>query len=143
MTILWRLEEKPKSHAVMTFTDVKPGAFYYEAVRWAAEQGIVKGKSATSFAPDDPVTRQELAAILYRYAQLGGRGDIQNGTEILRFPDTGEVADWAKEAMTWTVDQEIISGRGNGLLVPKANSTRAEAASMLMRYCEPASAFQK
>lgn len=143
VTILWRLEEKPESTTPMTFADVKPGAYYYEAVCWAAEQGIVKGKSATSFAPDDPVTRQELAAILYRYAQLGGRGDILNGTEILRFPDTGEVADWAKEAMTWTVDQEIISGRGNGFLVPKANSTRAEAASMLMRYCEPASAFQK
>lgn len=143
VTILWRLEEKPESTTPMTFADVKPGAFYSDAVRWAAEQGIVKGKSATSFAPDDPVTRQELAAILYRYAQLSGRGDILNGTEILRFPDTGEVADWAKEAMTWTVDQEIISGRGNGFLVPKANSTRAEAASMLMRYCEPASAFQK
>lgn len=143
VTILWRLEEKPQSAAAATFADVKPGSYYYDSVRWAAEQGIVKGKSAASFAPDDPITRQELAAILYRYAQLGGRGGIQNGTEILRFPDTGEVADWAKEAMTWTVDQEIISGRGNGLLAPKANSTRAEAASMLMRYCEPASAFQK
>lgn len=141
VTILWRLEEKPQSVAAATFADVKPDSFYSDAVRWAAEQGIVKGKTAASFAPNDPVTRQELAAILYRYAQVGGRGDIQNGTEILRFPDTGEVADWAKEAMTWTVDQEIISGRGNGLLVPKANSTRAEAASMLMRYCEPASAF--
>lgn len=143
VTILWRLEEKPQSAAAATFADVKPDSFYSDAVRWAAEQGIVKGKTAASFAPDDPVTRQELAAILYRYAQLGGRGGILNGTEILRFPDTGEVADWAKEAMTWTVDREIISGRGNGLLVPKANSTRAEAASMLMRYCEPASAFQK
>lgn len=138
VTILWRLEEQPQGTAPMAFTDVRAGAYYYEPVRWAAEKGIIKGKSTTSFAPNDPITRQELAAILYRYAQRTGNCSIQNGTEILHFPDTGNVSDWAKEPMTWTVDRGIIAGKDNGILDPKGKATRAEAASMLMRYCKTA-----
>lgn len=136
VTILWRLEEQPKSTASMAFTDVRTNAFYYEPIRWAVEQGIIKGKSAASFAPNDPISRQEIAAILYRYAQYTGSGNIQNGIEILRFSDTGNVSDWAKEPMTWAVDKGVIAGKKNGILDPKGKATRAEATAMLMRYCE-------
>lgn len=133
ITALWRLEGKPEGAAPVTFADVAPIAYYHDAIAWALEQGVVTGRSEKIFAPNDPITRQELAAILYRYAQHTGNGSIQNGTEILRFPDTGAVSDWAKEPMTWAVDKEVIQGKSNGTLDPKGKATRAEAAAMLQR----------
>ena len=131
VTILWRLEEKPESIAPIAFTDVKAGSYCYEAVRWAAEHGIVNGKSATRFAPNDLITRQELAAILYRYA-----GSPLTDGELNAFRDKEKVSGFARSALCWAVEQGIVTGKGNQTLDPKGKSNRAEAASMLMRYCE-------
>lgn len=136
-TVLYRLAKEPGAAAEGLFHDVADGRYYTEAVDWAAENRIVTGYGNGNYGPDDPITREQLAAILWRYAQKTGNDGIQNGTEILRFPDTGDVADWAKEAMTWTVDWEIIRGKG-GILDPKGSATRAQVAVMLMRFCEKA-----
>ena len=130
VTILWRLEGKPESGVPMTFTDVRPGTYYQEAIAWAAEQGIVAGRSEKIFAPDDPITRQELAAILHRYA-----GSPEAGSALDRFADSSAASKYAKPALSWAVEAGVLSGKGNGILDPKGRSTRAEAASMLMRYC--------
>lgn len=119
----------PDMYPPSSFSDVKAGVWYAPYVEWAAQYGIVSGIGGGKFAPDQSVTREQMAVILYNYAKLTGCGDIQNGTEILRFPDTGDVSDWAKEAMTWAVDKEIINGYG-GKLHPKDTATRAQAAQI-------------
>ena len=100
-------------------------------MRWAAENGIVAGRSETKYAPNDPVTRQELAVILYRYA-----GSPVSEGSLDKFADRNKVSNFAKPALCWAVEQGIISGKGNGILDPKGRATRAEVASMLMRYCK-------
>lgn len=112
-----------------SFTDVSAGAWYAPCVEWAAKNEIVNGIGGGKFAPERSVTREQMAVILYNYAKFIGCGDIVNGTEILRFPDTGDVSDWAKEAMTWAVDKGIISGTG-GKLNPKGTATRAQVAQI-------------
>ena len=131
VTILWRLEQEPDSGAAMAFTDVKAGSYCYEAVRWAAEHEIVKGYTATTFGPDHTITRQELAAILYRYAQYKGM-DVSASDDLAAFTDRPDA--WAEDAMKWAVEQGIITGKGNGILDPKGEATRAQVAAMLMRF---------
>lgn len=135
--ILYHKEGLPSVSSDSGFVDVTKDRWYAKAVSWAAQNGIAAGYGGGRFGPNDSITREQLAVILWRYAQKTGSGSIQNGTEILRFPDTGDVADWAKEAMTWAVDREIIRGK-SGVLDPKGSATRAEAAAMLRRYCERA-----
>lgn len=117
--------------AATSFSDVKPGDWFAPYVEWAAKYKIVGGTGNGRFSPNDRVTREQMAAILYRYAKLTGAGDIQNGTEILKFPDTGDVADFAKEPMTWTVDKGIING-SDGKLDPKGTATRAQVAQIFL-----------
>lgn len=117
------------AYMTSSFSDVKAGTWYAPCVEWAAQTGIVSGTGNGRFSPNQSVTREQMAVILYNYAKHTGCGDIQNGTEILRFPDTGDVSDWAKEAMTWAVDKEIISGCG-GKLNPKDTATRAQVAQI-------------
>lgn len=118
-----------KVYTSSSFSDVKAGTWYAPYVEWAAQNGIVTGTGNGRFSPDQSVTREQMAVILYNYAKHTGCGDIQNGTEILRFPDTGDVSDWAKQAMTWAVDKKIISGYG-GKLNPKGTATRAQVAQI-------------
>lgn len=131
VTILWRLEQEPESGADMTFGDVKAGSYYFDAIRWAAEHEIVKGFTATTFGPDNTITRQELAAILYRYAQYKGM-DARASDDLTAFTDRPDA--WAEDAVKWAVGAGILTGKGGGILDPKGQATRAQVAAMLMRF---------
>ena len=138
VTMLWRMEGEPVSNYAMSFADVPADVWYTESVRWAAATELVKGYSDTAFGPMDNVTREQLAAILYRYAQLKG-ADVSVGedTNILSFDDVSALSQWAYPAMQWAVGAQLIQGKGNeSTLAPKANATRAEVATMLMRFAE-------
>lgn len=120
-------EGRPSVHYMMQFEDVPSGAWYAEAVRWAASEGVVSGYSSYHFGPDDNITREQLAVILWRYA---GSPASEGG---LAFTDADAVSDYALEAMRWAAENGIINGKGGGILDPQGSTTRAEAAAMLMR----------
>ena len=134
VTILHRLEGEPDVSFAMPFADVESGAWYAEAVRWAASAGIVNGLSGTVFAPDDPITREQLAAILWRYAKYKGYDvSIGESTNILSYTDVGKVSEYAIPALQWACGEGVITGRSDGVLDPQGTATRAEAAAMLQR----------
>ena len=135
VTILHRLEGEPESDYDMLFTDVAEQQWYTGAVRWAAGEGIVTGVSATEFAPDDPITREQFAAILWRYAQSKGY-DVSASADLTGFLDYGQISEYALPALQWAVGAGVMSGRGDGILAPQGTATRAEAAAMLMRFAE-------
>ena len=135
VTMLWRMAGEPASNAGASFTDVSSGAWFADAVNWAAETGTVNGISATEFAPDAPVTREQLAAILYRYAQAQGKGFTGMWAFPLEYPDASEVSGYADEAMHWMTMHGIITGMADGTLAPRDNATRAQIAAMFMRFC--------
>ena len=130
VTILWRSEGKPAASAQTSFTDVPAGAYYAEAVRWAAANGVVKGTSAATFAPEDAITREQIAAILYRY-----NGEAVTGDLLSSFPDADAVSGYAVEAMQWAVSRGLISGDpasdGTLWLRPRDGATRAQIAKIL------------
>lgn len=132
VTVLYRMEGSPVSTQSVAFADVDRDSYYYDAVRWAYENGIVKGVSEAEFAPDENVTRQQMAAILYRYAQYHNV-DVAAGEEAASFADYGSVADYAAGAMDWAVESGLINGM-EGLLVPEGSATRAQLAAILSRY---------
>ena len=137
VTILWRLEGEPAVNYLLPFTDVAEGEWYTEAVRWAASEGIVNGVSDTEFAPGADVTREQFAAILYRYAQYRGYDvSIGESTNILSYADFDAVSEYAISAMQWACGEGIITGVTESTLVPQGTATRAQAAAMLMRFCE-------
>lgn len=133
VTVLWRYEGKPKEGA-NGFTDVKNGVWYTDAVAWAAKNNIVYGTSPTTFDPEGNITREQIAAILYRYANQKGL-DTGKRASLNAFPDADRVGSYAKEAMEWCVAEGIING-SDGKLAPLNNATRAQVATMLMRYIE-------
>ena len=137
-TILWRMAGQPQADYTMAFADVPAGTWYTEAVRWAASEGIVTGYSATKFGPDDPVTREQFAAMLYRYAQTLGEGFTGNWSFPLDFPDAADVSDYAYEALCWLTMENVIQGMEDGNLHPQGTATRAQLATMLMRFCQAA-----
>ena len=136
VTILHRLEGEPTA-AASDFSDVAAGTWYADAVAWAAENGVVNGVSKTSFAPNAPITREQLAAILFRYAQFKGY-DVSVGedTNILSYTDAGQISEYAIPAMQWACGAGVITGMGDGTLNPQGTATRAQVATMLMRFCE-------
>ena len=136
VTILWRLEGSPAA-SDSSFSDVASDSYYAKAVAWAAENGIVTGYSDTTFGPNDPITREQLAAILYRYAQYKGV-DVSVGedTNILDFDDAQSISSYAVPAIQWAVGSGVISGTSEFTLDPQGITSRAQAATMLMRYCE-------
>ena len=135
VTMLWRLEGQPEG-AANPFTDIPAGSWYENAANWAAETGVVKGVSDTEFAPDAPVTREQLATILYRYAKAQGKGFTGAWAFPLDYPDAAEVSEWADEAMHWMTMNGIITGMGDGTLAPRVNATRAQIATLFMRFTE-------
>lgn len=132
-TVLWRVSGKPENSGETVFTDVKPGAWYAQAVAWAAQCGVVNGVSADSFAPDSPLTREQIATMLFRYHTLVRGGSAQSGS-LSAFPDGNTVSDWAVDSVGWAARTGIVTGRGDGSLQPTESATRAEVAMMLMRY---------
>lgn len=129
VTLLWRLENSPASTGWAEFPDVSQGQWYSDAVRWAVSAGVVKGYGDGSFGPEDTITREQLAAMLYRYA----KADAPVG-DLTAFSDSDHISDWAEEAVRWAVGQGIITGKNGGYLDPKGRATRAETAAMFARY---------
>lgn len=133
-TILWRLEGSPDGNPVR-FTDVSDGQWYTEGVNWAAANDLVNGYGNSTFGPKDDITREQMAAILYRYAQFKGYDCTVQG-DLSRFADGGQTSDWARDAVVWAVDKGLLTGKGGGLLDPKGTATRVEVATILMRFVE-------
>ena len=135
VTILYRLEGSPAVTDACPFADVKTGSYYEKPITWAAANGIVNGYSADRFGPDDPITREQLAAILYRYAQTKGEGFTGAWYFPLDFADAASVSEWADEAMHWCVMNGLING-SNGSLNPAGTASREQTAAILHRFCE-------
>lgn len=134
VTVLYRMENAPVSEAQDgIFTDLKAGKWYNDAVLWAADSGVVNGYSNGAFGPEDNVTREQLVAILYRYAQYKGY-DVSARGDLSSFGDQNKVAKYAREAMEWAVGIELISGVTETSLEPKGNATRAQIATVLMNF---------
>ena len=134
VTMLHRLENEPTASAA-GFTDVASNTYYANAVAWAAANGVVTGVSETSFAPNDAITREQLAAILYRYAELKGYNVSASGS-LSGYTDASQISSYATTAMQWANSTGLITGKTSTTLSPKGNATRAEVATILMRFCE-------
>lgn len=131
VTMLWRMAGEPYESSA-GFTDVASGRYYSTAVAWAAKNGIVEGMTSSTFAPDQAITREQLASILYRYAKwLGFSG---TGTDISGYTDAGKVSDYAYDAMCWAVKTGVVTGTSAKVLDPQGTATRAAAAQMFMNF---------
>ena len=135
VTILYRLENEPAVSGGSAFTDVESGAWYADAVAWAAANDIVNGTSATTFAPNSPITREQMAAILYRYAAYKGY-DVSQKADLSGYTDAASISGYAKDALAWANAQKLITGVTDTTLVPQGSATRAQVATILMRLCE-------
>ena len=133
-TILWRQAGSPVVDYLMDFSDVAQDEWYSEGIRWAAAEGIVEGHGDGRFGPNDPVSREQLATMLYNYEKKQGGGFVGTWAFQLDFADVTDLAEWAYEPMCWMVMHEVIGGMDENHLAPKGNATRAEVAAMLMRY---------
>jgi len=134
-TILWRMEGRPAPKGKNSFTDVEAGKWYADAITWTAENGIFAGYGKDKFGPDDPITREQLAAIFYRYADYKGYDLTVKGNPDT-FKDADKITDYAKTAMQWTVGSGLVKGKSSNLLDPQGTATRAEIAAMLHRFIE-------
>lgn len=136
VTMLWRLEGCPAAGGAAPFTDVAADAWCAEAIRWAVSQGVAGGYDDGAFRPNAPVTREQLAAMLYRYAQYKGGGFKGTWSFRLNFDDAGQASQWAYEALCWMFVNGIIGGIDSHTLAPKGQATRAQTAAVFQRFCE-------
>ena len=134
-TILWRMEGCPAPKGKNSFTDVEAGRWYADAITWTVENGIFAGYGKDKFGPDDPITREQLAAIFYRYADYKGY-DLTVKGNLDKFKDADKITDYAKTAMQWAVGSGLVKGKSGNLLDPQGTATRAEIAAMLHRFIE-------
>ena len=134
-TILWRMEGSPVPKGKNSFTDVEAGKWYADAITWTTENGIFAGYGKDKFGPDDPITREQLAAIFYRYADYKGY-DLTVKGDLDKFKDADKITDYAKTAMQWAVGSGLVKGKSGNLLDPQGTATRAEIAAMLHRFIE-------
>jgi len=134
VTILYRLEGEPAT-AAPSFDDVAEGEYYTNAVAWAAENHIVNGYGDGSYGPNDPVTREQMAAILYRYAAYKG-GDVTARGTLADYADAGQISPYAVDAMAWANAEGLVNGMSATTLAPTGNATRAQVATILTRFCE-------
>ena len=135
VTILYRMEGQPAVSGDLPFTDVEAGTWYTNAVGWAAQNGIVNGVGDDTFAPGNDLTREQLVTILYRYAESKGY-DVSASADLAGYPDGEEIQAYAREAMAWAVAENIIRGMEDDTLKPAGNASRAQIATILMRFCE-------
>ncbi len=133
VTILWRMENQPSSEKEMTFTDVKSGKYYWDAVAWGSEKGIVSGYSENRFGPEDNITREQLAVILHNYAVSKGI-DTESTADLGGFVDSTTIHDWALDAMMWANGEGLINGVGNSKLSPLGSAERCQVAAILQRF---------
>lgn len=134
VTILHRMAGSPEAEG-QDFTDVDPDAWYAPAISWSIESGVGAGYGGGLFGPDDAITREQMASFLYRYAELK-EYDVSAVGDLEDFADASAVSDWAEDVMSWAVGSDLFAGRDNNQLAPQGLTTRAEAATILMRYCE-------
>ena len=134
-TILWRMEGSPIPKGKNSFTDVEAGKWYADAITWTAENGIFADYDKDRFKPDDPITREQLAAIFYRYADYKDY-DLTVKGDLDKFKDADEITDYAKTAMQWAVGSDLVKGKSGALLDPQGKAIRAEIAAMLHRFIE-------
>ena len=132
--MLYSLEGKPRTGSA-GYADVAFGAWYEDAVAWISSEGLMTGYSDTAFGPDDPLTREQLALILYNYADWAGY-DVRGGVSLGSYIDADSASTWAVEALEWAIDAGLISGRGEGILAPAGTATRAEVAQIFMNFLE-------
>ena len=135
VTILYRLEGSPAVTGTSAFVDVPAGQWYTDAVNWAAANQVVNGTSATTFAPNNSITREQMAAILYRYAQYKGY-DVTKKADLSGYSDNGQVSAYAKDALAWANAAKLINGVTNTTLAPQGNATRAQVSAILHRFCD-------
>ena len=133
VTVLWRLAGEPEADSASSFSDVSRRAWYADAVAWANENGIVTGINEATFAPDQNITREQMAVILYRYAQTIGL-DVSARADLSGYADASGISAYAEEAMSWAVAEGLISGMTETTLAPKGTATRAQVATILMRF---------
>lgn len=133
VTVIYRMENEPQT-GKCAFTDVESGSYYENAVAWANENGIVSGISEECFAPNEPITREQMAAIIYRYAAFKGY-DITTSSST-SYTDNDNISDYAKNAVIWAAEKSVMTGNTDGSFAPKANTTRAQVASVFMRMVE-------
>ena len=140
-TILWRMEGSLAPKDENSFTDVEAGRWYTDAITWTTENGIFAGYSKDKFSPDDPITREQLTAIFYRYADYKGYKLTITGN-LDKFEDADKITDYAKMVMQWAVGNGLIKGKSENLLDPQGTATRAEISAMLHRFIEKATSMQ-
>lgn len=134
--VLWNLEGNPEASIITEYSDVASDAWYYNAVQWATAENIVGGYGNGIYGPEDDITREQMALMLYRYAQYKGYDTTQSGADVQNFADYEDISDWALEGVTWAVNAGLLNGKGSGILDPTGNATRAEVAQILMNFCE-------
>ncbi len=132
---LYNLEDRPDNNGINIFTDVTTDAWYTDAVIWANNENIVSGMGEGIFAPNAEITREQMALMLYNYAQYKGY-DVSASAELSAFTDGADVSSWASHAVQWAVAEGLMSGMGNGTLAPQGTATRAEVSSSMMRFME-------
>ena len=135
VTVLYRAAGEPAVDQEVPFVDLETGSYYVNAVIWAYQHGIVDGVSETRFDPDANLTREQLAAILQRYAAYLGEETSETG-DLTQFTDAAQISDWAVENVSWAVGVGLLDGKGHGILDPQGDTTRAEAAAVLQRFLE-------
>ena len=133
VTVIYRMEKEPQTKDC-SFTDTESGSYYEKAVAWANENGIVSGISEDSFAPNEPITREQMAAIIFRYAAFKGYDITANGSTD--YTDNGNISEYAKDAVIWAAENSVMTGNPDGNFAPKENTTRAQAAAVFMRIIE-------
>ena len=133
---LYAMEGKPQVSGGEDFSDVEEGDWYAAAVAWAAENGLVSGVGGDRFAPNDALTREQMALILYRYAQHKSYDVQVDGEPLEGFQDVEKISEWAVEAMEWAVNAKLLSGTGDNLLSPAGTATRAQVAQVLANFCQ-------
>ena len=133
VTVIYRMENEPQAESC-AFTDIESGSYYEKAVAWANANGIVSGISKECFAPNEPITREQMAAIIYRYAAYKGYDMTAGGSTA--YTDNGDISDYARDAVIWAAEKSVMTGNADGSFAPKANTTRAQAAAVFMRMIE-------
>ena len=137
VTVLYRLEGEPSTNRSIPFADIDMGAYYANAVSWAQQNGIVKGISETAFSPDTYITREQLAAIMHRYAQYKTYDvSVGENTNILSYTDAEAVSEYAIASMQYACGSGLINGKSASTLAPKDGATRAEVAAIIRRFIE-------
>lgn len=132
--VLYNMEKRPDAEEDAAFTDVSAKAWYFDAVNWAKANGIMSGHGDGIFAPKDPITREQVALVLYNYAKYKGY-DLTASADLSAYTDGGSTSPWARAAMSWAVGSDLFHGKGAGVLDPKGTATRAEIAQLLMNFC--------